>query len=391
MDRALLDNIITQVLDYVPKTSDILLTVGKPVQVENEGEFIDGPLDPALGKLSPWQMEVIASCILGQKQRFYRELVETGACDLSYVVGNRARFRVNVFSQRGSLAVAMRRLYMKAPGIGEMDLPEIFHSMVRERFGLILITGATGSGKSTSLAALLNSINQTKRQHVVTLEDPVEFVHDHKACTINQRELGVDFTSFASGLRSALRQAPNVILVGEIRDRETLDIALEAAETGHLVMGSLHTGTAGQTINRMVGMVEQNEERTIRGRLSEILKYVVSQRLMPDREGEKVAAFDILYNNIRVNELILNGEDEEKTFYHIQETSSSYGMTTFDINLAELFEKGIIDEETAMLNASDKAKLNQMLDRIKAEQGQEVSDIDGLELDSDYEEKWQSL
>lgn len=391
MDRELLDNIITQVLDYVPKTSDILLTVGKPVQVESEGELIDAPLDPELGKLSPWQMEVITSCILGQKQRFYRELVGTGACDLSYVVGNRARFRVNVFSQRGSLAVAMRRLYLKAPGIEEMDLPEIFHSMIREKYGMILITGATGSGKSTSLAALLNSINQNKRHHVVTLEDPVEFVHDHKACTINQRELGVDFTSFASGLRSALRQAPNVILVGEIRDRETLDIALEAAETGHLVMGSLHTGTAGQTINRMVGMVEQNEDRTIRGRLSEILKYVVSQRLMPDQKGEKVAAFDILYNNIRVNELILNGEDEDKTFYHIQETSSSYGMTTFDINLSELFQKGIVDEETAMLNASDKAKLNQMLDWIKAEQGQEISDIDGLELDSDYEVKWQSL
>lgn len=387
MNKAILDSIITQVLDYSPKTSDILLTVGKPVQAEFDGDFVDVPLQPDLGKLLPWQMEVIASCILGQKQRFYRELVETGACDLSYVVGDRARFRVNVFSQRGSLAVAMRRLYMKAPGIGEMDLPEIFHSMAREKYGMILITGATGSGKSTSLAALLNSINRNKRDHIVTLEDPIEFVHDHNACVVNQRELGVDFTSFASGLRSALRQAPNVILVGEIRDRETLDIALEAAETGHLVMGSLHTGDAGQTINRMIGMVDQSEERIIRGRLSESLKYVISQRLMPDREGEKVAAFDILYNNIRVNELILNGEDEDKTFYHIQETGSSYGMTTFDLSLSQLFKNGVVDEETAMLNASDKAKLNQMIDRIKAEQGEKVSDIDHLELDADYEGK----
>jgi len=387
MNKAILDSIITQVLEYSPKTSDILLTVGKPVQAEFDGDFVDVPLQPDLGKLLPWQMEVIASCILGQKQRFYRELVETGACDLSYVVGDRARFRVNVFSQRGSLAVAMRRLYMKAPGISEMDLPEIFHSMAREKYGMILITGATGSGKSTSLAALLNSINRNKRDHIVTLEDPIEFVHDHNACVVNQRELGVDFTSFASGLRSALRQAPNVILVGEIRDRETLDIALEAAETGHLVMGSLHTGDAGQTINRMIGMVDQSEERIIRGRLSESLKYVISQRLMPDREGEKVAAFDILYNNIRVNELILNGEDEDKTFYHIQETGSSYGMTTFDLSLSQLFKNGVVDEETAMLNASDKAKLNQMIDRIKAEQGEKVSDIDHLELDADYEGK----
>jgi len=387
MDRAMLDAMISQVLDFVPRTSDILLTVGKPVQAENEGELVDVPLQPDPGKLTPWQMEEIASCILGQKDRFYRQLVEDGAADLSYVVKGKARFRVNVFSQRGSLAVAMRRLYMKAPSIGEMELPEMFYSMARERYGLILVTGATGSGKSTSLASLLNTINRNNRHHIVTLEDPIEFVHDHEASTVNQRELGVDFTSFASGLRSALRQAPNVILVGEIRDRETLDIALEAAETGHLVMGSLHTGDAGQTIHRMIGMVEQNEERIIRGRLSESLKYVVSQRLMPDRNGEKVAAFEILTNNIRVNELILFGEDEDKTFYNILETGSSYGMITFDLSLADMFEKGVITEETAMLNASDKAKLGQMLDRIKAEQGEQVSDIDHLELDVDYEKQ----
>ncbi|MEF8889537.1 MAG: ATPase, T2SS/T4P/T4SS family, partial [Desulfohalobiaceae bacterium] len=176
MDRALLDSIITQVLDYVPRTSDILLTVGKPVQAENEGEFIDVPLDPELGKLSPWQMELIASCILGQQQRYYQDLVESGACDLSYVVGHRARFRVNVFSQRGSLAVAMRRLYLKAPSIREMALPEMFYSIAQEKYGLVLVTGATGAGKSTSLAALLNSINRNRRDHIVTLEDPIEFV-----------------------------------------------------------------------------------------------------------------------------------------------------------------------------------------------------------------------
>ncbi len=276
---------------------------------------------------------------------------------------------------------------MEPPSIHELGLPEIFYEMAKEKFGLILVTGATGTGKSTSLAALIDYINSTQKKHIITLEDPIEFIHPHKMATINQRELGIDFDTFASGLRAALRQAPKIILVGEIRDRETIEIALEASETGHLVLGTLHTSDAGQTVNRIIGMFELAEERLIRGRLSESLKYVVSQRLLPKKQGGRVAAFEVMVNNIRVRDLIVNGEEGEKTFYNIIESGSTYGMITFDQYIAKLFEDGIITEEVAMLNGSDKARLGQMIDKIKAKRGEKVTDIDGLELDLDYEKR----
>jgi twitching motility protein PilT len=259
--------------------------------------------------------------------------------------------------------------------------------MAREKFGLILVTGATGSGKSTSLAALIDAINAQFAKHIVTLEDPIEYVHTHKRGTVNQRELGLDFDSFASGLRAALRQAPKVILVGEIRDRETMSIALEAAETGHLVLGTLHTADTGQTINRVIGMFELAEERLIRSRLAESLKFIISQRLMPKRGGGRVAAFEILKTNLRIRDLIYNGETEEKTFYQVVESGSAYGMITFDQYLAELFSQNVISEAVAMTNASDKSKLAQMIDKIKAARGEKVTNIDGLELDLEYEKK----
>ena len=387
MLRSQFDHLISQTLDQAPKTSDILLTVGKPVQAEVDGELRDIPLSPDPGRLSPWQVESMASCMLGRNMRLYRDLVQTGSCDLSYELRGRGRFRVNIFHQKGSLAAVMRQLSTDPPTLADLGLPEIFSSMAKEKYGLVLVTGATGTGKSTSLAALVDAINQAQRIHIVTLEDPVEFVHTHKQGTVNQRELGIDFDSFASGLRAALRQAPKVILVGEIRDRETMHIALEAAETGHLVLGTLHTSDTAQTINRIVGMFELNEERLIRGRLSESLKYVVSQRLMSKVEGGRIAAFEVLSNNIRIRELIQNGEDGEKNFYNVLESSSSYGMVTFDKYLADLFQNGIISEDVAMLNGSDKSRLGQMIDRIKSEWGEKVTDIDGLELDTDYEDK----
>jgi twitching motility protein PilT len=256
--------------------------------------------------------------------------------------------------------------------------------MALEKYGLILVTGGTGTGKSTSLAALIDAINSQFAKHIVTLEDPIEFVHVHKKGVVNQRELGIDFDTFASGLRAALRQAPKVILVGEIRDRETITIALEAAETGHLVLGTLHTSDAGQTINRIIGMFELSEERLIRARLAESLKFVVSQRLMPRIGGGRVAAFEILRNNLRIKELILKGESEDKTFYNVIFDGDAYGMITFDQYLLNLFEQEIITEEIAMLNASDRSRLKQMIDKVKAKRGEKVTDIEGLELDLDY-------
>jgi twitching motility protein PilT len=260
----------------------------------------------------------------------------------------------------------------------------MFKEIAREKYGLILVTGATGSGKSTSLASLIDTINSQFPVHIITLEDPVEYVHPHKAGTVNQRELGIDFDDFGSGLRAALRQAPKVILVGEIRDRETIDIALQAAETGHLVLGTLHTSDTGQTINRIIGMYDPGEEHLIRGRLAESMKYVVSQRLLPRSGGGRVAAFEIMRTSLRIRELIVNGETPEKNFYQVVEQGGTYGMATFDQYLADLFTRGEITEETAMAYASDRSRLGQSIDKIKAGRGEKVTDIDGLELDTDY-------
>ncbi len=387
MIRAQLDNYIMQIIQFNPKISDIIFTVGKRAQVELDGELVEINLNPDPGKLRPWHLEQIVNCILNRNLRLYMDLVKTGSCDLSYYIKDRAKFRVNVFSQRSSLAVVMRKLALYPPTIDELRLPDIFKKMAYENFGLILVTGATGTGKSTSLAALINEINSTQSKHIVTLEDPIEYIHYHKKGTVNQRELGKDFDTFSSGLRAALRQAPKVILVGEIRDRETLSIALEASETGHLVLGTLHTSDAGHTINRIIGMFDLKDERMIRGRLAESLKFVISQRLLPKIGGGRVAAFEILVNNIRIRELILKGEDEERTFYKVIETGEAFGMVTFDKYIASLFKEGVITERTAMLYSTDKAKLGQMIDKIKAQRGEKVTDIEGLELDFDYEKK----
>ncbi|MGE4299409.1 MAG: type IV pilus twitching motility protein PilT [Desulfovibrionaceae bacterium] len=384
MLRSQLDHIIHQVLDFEPGTSDIIFTAGKPLQAEVHGKLVDVPLNPALGPLLPYHTEAIAFCLMGQNQRLYEDLMHHGSCDLAYALSGRARFRVNIFSQRGSLAMVLRQLSTSIPTAEQLNLPPIFTDMAKEKFGLILVTGGTGSGKSTSLAALIDSMNAQFPIHIVTLEDPVEFTHPHKMGTVNQREMGVDFDTFASGLRAALRQAPKVILVGEIRDRETIEIALQAGETGHLVLGTLHTSDAGQTIGRIVGMFDISEEQLIRSRLAESLKYVVGQRLLRKEGGGRVAAFEVLKNNLRIKELILKGETEEKTFQSVLSTGENYGMITFDQYIARLFIEGKVSEETAMLAASDKSRLGQMLDRIKAQRGEQVTNITGLELDAEY-------
>ncbi len=387
MLRAQLDYLIAQIISQAPNASDIIFTSGKPIQAEIDGVLYDIHIQSELDPLIPWQVEVIATSLMSGNLRLYEDLIKTGSCDLSYALRGRGRFRVNIFSQRGSLAIVMRKLPLQVPTIDDLQLPNIFKDMSREKYGLILVTGATGTGKSTSLAALVNAINIRDQVHIVTLEDPIEFMHKHGKGVVNQRELGVDFDSYVSGLRAALRQAPKVILVGEIRDRATINIALEAAETGHLVLGTLHTSDTAQTVHRIIGMYELGEEHLIRGRLAESIKYIVSQRLMPKIGGGRVAAFEILVNNIRTRELILKGEEGEKNFYNILANGSSYGMVTFDLYLANLYQNNLITEEIAMLNASDKSKLGQMIDKIKAERGEKITDIEGLELDLDYEKR----
>ncbi|WP_022661384.1 type IV pilus twitching motility protein PilT [Paucidesulfovibrio longus] len=372
------------VLKRHPRLSDILFTVGASVQAEVDGELVPVRVR-GLETLTPENTRAVAECVLGDHLVHRRALAERGSCDLSHALSSEARFRVNVFKQRGNLAVVMRRLPQVIPGMADLGLPPVFREIVRERHGLVLITGGTGTGKSNSLAALVDAVNAERAVHIVTLEDPVEFVHAHKKGVVSQRELHTDFDSFASGLRAALRQAPKVIMVGEIRDRETMEIALQAAGTGHLVLATLHTSDAGTTISRILGLFERHEERLVRMQLAESLRFVISQRLLPRVGGGRIAAFEVLRNTLRVRELVLQGEQGGKSFYEVLEEGGTHGMNTFDQSLFALFEQGFIEENTALLSASDRARLVRLLDRLKSSRGESVSDLrlSGIEEDLD--------
>lgn len=382
-----LDRLLNTMLDSYPDVSDLNITVGKPFQVESSGELKPVRTEPPIDKLTPYQTELFALTLINNDRRLLKILLTEGSCDLSYQLAGRARFRVNVFSQKGNYSIVMRQLATKIPSIKSLNLPPVFEKIARELNGIILVTGATGSGKSTTLAAILDLINETRSVHVVTLEDPVEFVHPQKKATFNQRELGVDFDTFASGLRAALRQAPKVILVGEMRDRETVEIGLSAAETGHLVMSTLHTVDAGQTINRILGMFSPEEERQLRIRLADTIRWVISQRLLPKVGGGRVAAFEIMGSNLRTKEVILNGESEGKTFYEIIESSRPFGWMTFDQCIVEHYREGLITEDTALSYASKRPVVLRAIDQIKAARGEKTTDIEGLTIDVDYGKK----
>ncbi|MDD5206486.1 MAG: PilT/PilU family type 4a pilus ATPase, partial [Desulfobacterales bacterium] len=367
------------------------MPVDKPLQVESSGQLKPVSLNPPVERLTPFQAELLALNLINGDRRLTKTLLTEGSCDSSYQLPGKARFRVNIFSQKGFFSTVMRQLATRVPTLEEMRLPPAFRKMTEERNGIILVTGATGSGKSTSLAAVLNEINEKKSVHVVTLEDPVEYVHSQKKATFNQRELGQDFDTFATGLRAALRQAPKVILVGEMRDRETVEIGLSAAETGHLVLSTLHTVDAGQTINRIIGMFDREEEKQIRIRLTDTVRWIACQRLLPKVGGGRVAAFEIMGSNLRVKDSILNGESEGKTFYEIIEQGQPFGMMTFDQCVADLYKEELITEDTAMSFASRKAVVGRAVDAIKQSRGEKTTDIEGLSLVDDYGKKQKKL
>ncbi len=384
MRKAEVDYVLGTMLDFDSGVSDLNITADKPFQVESSGELVEVVFDPPIGTLTPFQTETLALNLINGSRRLTQDLLKTGSCDQSYSLGQKARFRVNVFTQRGHYTIILRRLSTDIPSLTQLNLPTVFNDIAKEKTGLILVTGATGSGKSTTLAALLNEFNETKSIHIVTLEDPVEFVHPQKKATFNQREMGGDYDTFASGLRAALRQAPKVILVGEMRDRETVEIGLSAAETGHLVLSTLHTINAGQTINRIVGMFEQEEEKQIRIRLAETMRWIVAQRLLPKIGGGRVAALEIMGSSLRVTDCIQNGESEGKTFYEILEAASSFGWRNFDMTMLQLYREGLITEESAILYCTSKGVVSRGLDKIKKERGENTSGLTGLTLDSDY-------
>jgi len=349
--------IIEQMLLVSENVSDLNFSSGQKPQVE-----VNGVLYPAspigLGKLSAFQTEMIAMSLVRDNPDAAAHLFQHRTADLSYALPGKCRFRVNIFQQRNSYSIVMRVIPHEIPSFEDLNLPPQLGDIAEIRNGVVLLTGPTGSGKSSTLAAIIDRINETKSYHIVTIEDPIEFLHNHKKSTINQREVGADTKSFASALRAALRQAPKVILVGEMRDLETAEIALEAAETGHLVLSTLHTIDASKTIDRIVGLYPKNEERIIRTRLAQTFRYIVSQRLIPTADGRgRIAAVEILKSNPRTREYIEKGETEGKSLLDAIRDGEIDGMQDFDSVIRDMIEKKLITMDDGLSFATNQNNL----------------------------------
>lgn len=361
-----INTIIKKLASLEEGISDVFILSGYPLQIIVHGKIKTVYLEELpVETLTPFQTELIAFHLMNYNPSLYVKLLRDGYVDLSYSTDDETRFRVNIFSKQRTYNIIMRKLEAKVKGIKEWGLPEVFYKVAKEKYGIVLVTGATGQGKTTTLSAILHEINKNEPVHIITLEDPIEYIHKPIRATITQRELGTDFSSYAEGLRAALREAPHVILVGEIRDRETMDIALTAAETGHLVFSTLHTIGASQTVNRVIGFYPPDDENTIRQRLAFSLRWVIGQKLLPKVGGGRVPVFDILYNNLRVREIILTGESEGKTLYDAMTQGKPSGMQTFDQHIIELYDQGLIEEETAIYHAIRKDIVGRQIDMIK--------------------------
>jgi twitching motility protein PilT len=349
--------IIEQMLSVSDNVSDLNFSCGQKPQVEINGSlYASTPL--GIGRLTAFQTELIAMSILRENAEAASHLAKTHTADLSYALPGKCRFRVNIFQQRNSFSIVMRVIPHEIPTFEALRLPEQLRDICEIRNGIVLLTGPTGSGKSSTLAAIIDQINETKSYHIVTIEDPIEFLHNHKKSTINQREVGADTKDFASALRAALRQAPKVILVGEMRDLETAEIALEAAETGHLVLSTLHTIDAPKTIDRIIGLYPKNEERVIRTRLAQSFRYIASQRLIPRADGKgRVAAVEILKSNPRTREYIEKGESEGKTLLDAIRDGEIDGMQDFDTVIRRMIEEKLITLEDGLSYATNQNNL----------------------------------
>ena len=349
--------IIERMLLVSDKISDLNFSVGQLPQVEINGKLT--PVQPlGMQKLTPYQTEIIAMALMQGNPDAAERLAHTGTTDLSYSLPSRARFRVNIFQQRGVYSIVMRVIPTDIPTIKSLGLPNQLAEIAELRNGLVLMTGPTGSGKSSTQAAIIDIINEKKHYHVVTIEDPIEYLHSHKNSTINQREVGQDIKDFPSALRAALRQAPKVILIGEMRDFETTEIALEAAETGHLVLSTLHTIDASKTVDRIIGLYPKNEEPVIRTRLAQTFRYIVSQRLLPraDRRG-RVAAVEILRSSPRTREYIEAGEADGKSLLDAMKDGKLDGMQDFDTVIRDFVERGVVSLEDGLAFATNQNNL----------------------------------
>jgi twitching motility protein PilT len=381
MDKATVDALIIAMLQSGEGVSDLLFLPGKPPLVEIHGRLRTFPIDTPDSLLTPELIEAIAEQITENNERLLEQFDATGSCDCSYSIDHVARFRVNTFKQNGRRAVVMRKLQSAVPTFEMLGLPAIFAEIVKEKNGIVLVTGASGSGKTTTLAAMINELNQTHDIHILTLEDPIEFVHSHARAAVSHRELGKDFPTFAEGLRAALRQTPKVILVGEIRDRETMEIAMIAAETGHLVLSTLHTINAGQSINRILGFFSRDEETQMRDRFADTLRYIVSQRLVSAKTG-RILITEVMGSNLRTRETIRYGESETKSFHEIIEAQAMLGWHTFEQSLLRAREADLITDETAIMYCTNKSIMRRDLDLLTKRRGNVQSEkASGLKMD----------
>jgi len=359
--------LIAAMLESTPGISDLIFSPARPPQVEKHGELTAVDV-PALPMLQADDTARIARDLIGGNEHALRTLKDQGACDFSFALPGRARFRVNVFRQRGTFAAVLRVIPTKIPSLGELKLPATLAEVATLRNGIVLVTGPTGSGKSSTLAAIIDHINTTRAEHIVTIEDPIEFLHQHKKGTVHQRELHSDTPTFSLALRAALRQAPKVILVGEMRDRETIEIALTAAETGHLVLSTLHTIDASKTVERIVGAFDAGDQRTIRTRLAASFRYFISQRLVPKKDGGRLAVLELLKSTMRTREYIERGEGEGKTLLDAMRDGALDGMQYFDGEIEKLVRAGVVAYKTGLLYATNVGNLQVLLADISEDE-----------------------
>jgi twitching motility protein PilT len=349
--------IITAMLRSAKHVSDLIFSPGRPPQVEASGQLVEVNV-PNVGKLTPEDTARIAADLIGNSTQAVDKLRTQGSCDISYSLARLARFRVNIFTQRGSCAIVMRVIPNRVPTFASLNIPPQLKDIMAVRNGIVLVTGPTGSGKSSTLAAVVDLINEEKAFHIITIEDPIEFLHNHKKSTIHQREVHSDTPSFALALRAALRQAPKVILVGEMRDKETIEIALEAAETGHLVLSTLHTIDASKTVERIVGAFPLGDQHIIRTRLSKAFRYIVSQRLAPRKDGDgRVAIIEILKSTMRTRDYVEKGESDGKSLLDAMRDGETEGMQDFDSEIERMIRNGTLAMDVALGYATNPGNL----------------------------------
>src|SRR5947209_10445286 len=372
-----LDAILEAMLKMSDRVSDLNFSVGRQPQVEIDGQLVAVNF-PGLPRLTPYQNEMIVMHMLRNDRELTRTLMSNGSVDLSYSIPQKTRFRVNVFAQRGTYAIVLRVIPDGIPSLEGLKLPQELFNVSKLKNGIVLVTGPTGSGKSTTLAAIINQLNQDYAYHIITIEDPVEYMHRHIKSTVNQREVGSDTKTFALALRAALRQAPKVILIGEMREVETIEIAMEAAASGHLVLSTMHTIDAAKTVDRIVGVFPKDQEPQVRTRFAQSFRYVVSQRLLPKAGGGRIAVLEVLKSTMRTRDYVLKGETEGRSLIDAMHDGSVDGMQIFDDELEKLWQKRVITKEIALAYATNPTNLGLRLTDEEAEARPEASDSDSM-------------